>query len=202
MISWQSYENLKKEFGYRSSWAIWAAPKKGDWTKKDSVSDMNIFLDEKKLIHALNDDYIFVGLNPAVHDHVPHIQMAWENFHSSDNKRSQDYKLRYALHDTPYWGSFMTDVFTKIVDTDSTSAMKKVTDRATADSINSLLHIKERLGGKAVIVAMGTKAYKVLKRHLPVDIELMKIYHYAARVNLDEYRKKVLDALSNQVCNK
>ena len=199
MISWQCYEDLKTEFGYNSSWAIWAVPKSGNWKSKDSVADMTPFQDEKELIQSLNGNYIFVGLNPAVHNHVPHSLMVWENFHSSDAKRSQDYKLRYALQGTQYWGSFITDIYTGIADTDSASAMKKVTGKATADSIGNLLRIREILGGKAVIVAMGTKAHAILKKNLPTGIELKVITHYSAYVNIDDYRKNVLQQLGTQV---
>lgn len=192
----KTYEALREEFGFTSSWAIWETPVNGNWKGKDSVSDMTPFLNEETLIRSLNDKYIFVGLNPAVHDHVPHSVLPWENFHSGDARRSQDYKLRYALHGTEYWGAFMTDIYTGIADTNSTSAMKKVTDRATNESIQNVLRIRTLLGNKAIIVAMGTKAYDVLIKNLPSDIGIKMIMHYSAYVNLDVYREKVLKQLS------
>ena len=37
-------------------------------------------------------------------------QGVWSNFHSDDNKRQNDYKLRFALMGTHFWGSYITDV--------------------------------------------------------------------------------------------
>ena len=158
---------------------------------------MELFSDEEKLLASLNGDYIFVGLNPAAHEYTPHVIVPWENFHSSNIKRSQDYKLRYALRGTKYWGAFITDIYPEIVDTDSASAMKKATKTATKESINNVLRIREILGGTATIVALGTKAHAVLKKHLPKDVELKKIMHFSAYVNIEDYRSKVLIQLED-----
>ena len=34
---------------------------------------------------------------------------SFSNFHSSSST-AQDYKIRYALKDTKFWGSYMTDI--------------------------------------------------------------------------------------------
>lgn len=191
MLNFDIYMKLREEFGYTSSWAVWAAPKSGNWKSKDNVFNMTPFHNETELLKSLNGDYIFVGLNPAVHDQKDHSVEVWENFHSSDAKKSQDYKLRYALKDTMYWGAFITDVYTGIADTYSDSTMKKVTKSATLESMVNVLRIREILGGHATIVAMGTKAHAVLKKNLPEDIELKMITHYSAYVNIDNYRDTV-----------
>lgn len=147
------------------------------------------------MIKQLNDSYIFVGLNPAAHDQAAQSIQPWGNFHSGDKKRSQDYKLRYALCGTEYWGAFITDVYPEIIDTDSNSTMKKVTLKGTEDSVKTILDIWQLLGERATIVAIGNKAYSVLRKWLPTDIVLKKIRHYSSRMNIDQYKETVLQQL-------
>ena len=191
MISKAIYDILKTEFGNTSSWTVWACPANGKWETKDSVSDMSPFQDEAALINNLNGDYIFVGLNPSNHDHLQP-QGVWENFHSSDTRKSQDYKLRYALRDTKYSGCFMTDLYTKVKEKDSTKAVKSVTYSDTQESVETLLRIRDLLGGSATIVAMGGKVYNILKKALPKEISVKRITHYAAYINIKKYREEVL----------
>lgn len=54
---------------------------------------------------------------------------SWANFHSDDNKRQNDFKLRYALMDTPYWGSYITDVIKSHFDTISTNVVKDISKK-------------------------------------------------------------------------
>lgn len=42
-----------------------------------------------------------------------YLRKAWQNFHSS-YKHQKDYKLRFALTDTKFWGSYITD-FIKVI---------------------------------------------------------------------------------------
>lgn len=142
----------------------------------------------------LTEEYIFVGLNPARHDAVDTGE-PWGAFHSGDLRRAQDYKLRYALRHTKYWGSFMTDIYTDIIETNAKQAISKTTTQMTSKSINELLEIRSILGGHSIIVAMGNKAYQILSKQLPTDVLLKKIKHYSSFVNIDEYRSQILDQL-------
>lgn len=186
---------IENEYGLTSSWAIWAPPSNGDWSTKDSVGDLTPLHDIRRLQEQVNDEYIFVGLNPAEHNHSDAAKQVWGNFHSDDLRRAQDYKLRYALRDTPYWGSFMTDVYSGIVDTNANSAVKKATSTDTEQSIKDILRIRDLLGGKSTVVAMGSKAYAILKKTLPSDVCLKRITHYSSYVGLEKYREDVLHQL-------
>ena len=199
MISQETYITLLNEFGFSSSWTAWSAPANGNWKSKDSVSDMSLFTDADKITTVLNGNYIFAGLNPSVHDIAAYQVVAWDNFHSSDTKRSQDYKLRYALRGTKYWGSFITDVYSGIAEVNSNAAMRKVTESKTNESVEKILCIREILGGTATIVAIGNKAFSVLKKNLPSDIELKKITHYSSYVNIEKYRDMVLQQLGEEI---
>lgn len=196
MIEQKVFDTLTEEFGHSASWTVWSEPANGNWKSKDSISDMTLFSDKKNLINILNQDYIFVGLNPAVHADGSYKRCKWDHFHSSDTKRSQDYKLRYALRGTKYWGSLITDIYPEIRDTDSDNAMRKVTNDSTYQSVERILRIREMLGGIATVVAIGNKSFSVLSKSLPNDVELKKITHYSSYVNIDEYRQMVLQQLN------
>ena len=58
--------------------------------------------------NKLNDKYVFVALNWAG-THGVQEDKPWKNFHSSYPYQN-DFKLRYALMDTPFWGSYITDI--------------------------------------------------------------------------------------------
>ena len=194
MVSRKVFDKLKELYGTTSSWTIWAEPVNGNWKTKDAVSDMTPFKEEDELIGSLNGDYIFVALNPAVHN-LLHPQSVWENFHSNDSRRSQDYKLRYALYGTDYWGSFITDLYVDIHDTNSGSAMGMVTNARTRAAIDDLCYIRELLGGHATIIALGGKTYTVLKKNLPEGVLLKKIMHYSNYINPEKYRENVQNGL-------
>lgn len=209
MIAREAFETLKEEFGLGSSWAVWATLPDEEMKGKTAVEDLTPFEDEDALLGVLNGDYIFVGLNPAVHDNdwaserTPGNPVYWTNFHSGDKRRAQDYKLRYAFFDTPYWGSFMTDIYTAIADTDAASALKRTTPEMTEQSVRTILRIREILGGSATIVAMGNRAHRILAdycgKHPELDIPLKRIRHASAFGGAARYREKVLSQLGGSV---
>ncbi len=196
MISKEQYDTLSKQYGSTSSWTIWATPNNDLWKTKSNISDVSFFQNQD-IIEYLSPDYIFVGQNPADHTDSDKYTELWKNFHSGDTKRSQDYKLRYALKDTKYWGCFITDIYPSVIETDSNCAMRKTNKVMTTESIERLLQARTILGGHAVIVAIGGKAYQILKKELrEKNVCLKKITHYSYRINIDKYRQSVLTDLS------
>lgn len=107
MISKETYELMKSKYGIVGSWAIWTPP--GD-TPKSNTHDM-AWLNKENLLDTLDTGFVFVGLNwSSTHgDQTKGGELAWSNFHSS-YAYQHDYKLRYAVTDTRYWGSYMTDL--------------------------------------------------------------------------------------------
>jgi hypothetical protein len=75
---------------------------------------MSVF-DDVELLKVLNTKYIFVGLNIS-RDIIDTV--AWSNFHDP-RPEAMDFKIRYALKDTPLWGSYMTDTFKDLQEKDS-----------------------------------------------------------------------------------
>ena len=107
MISQKVYDELNKRYSDVASWAVWSPV--GE-KHKSNTGDMTVF-DNKDLLSVLKADVVFVGLNASVHEEREDgYTGSWRMFHSDDNKRQRDFKLRFALKDTPYWGSYMTDI--------------------------------------------------------------------------------------------
>ena len=202
MVSMSVYNQLKKEYGKESSWAIWSDPDGGNWNGKSNVESMSWASDEKKLVQHLNSNYIFVAYNPARRD-ASEDAVIWKNFHSGDNaqdrRRAQDYKLRKALFDTDYWGSFITDLYSGIIETNSDKARQRITSEDKVNAIEKIKSIRNVLGGNAVIVAIGNKAFRDMYKPLhEAGIPLKKIKHYASFINQDIYRNEVIKALSEE----
>ena len=76
-------------------------------TPKSNTGDMSIF-DDENICNYLNNKYVFVGLN-ASNTHGIQEQLPWKNFHDSCINQN-DFKLRYALINTKFWGSYITDI--------------------------------------------------------------------------------------------
>ena len=103
MISQEKYNEIKSKFGHYASWGLWA--EKG-LKPKDNVGDISVLDPEQNtnLLNILNPNVILVGLNIS-----GRIKTPLGNFHSP-NSRSQDYKIRHAIENSAYWGSYMTDI--------------------------------------------------------------------------------------------
>ena len=173
MIDKDTYERMKRFSDLGGSWAIWEMPKKGEGVKSN-VGSMSIF-NQPDIHERLNSDYVFVGLNGARHDSSN--VFYWRNFHSTDNKRQQDYKLRYALYGTKYWGSYMTDAIKCLKETDSSKVRLAIDEEIVHDE--TLRGKLDALGGDTVLVGMGIKSYAFLKRHFGGTRKFVQIMHYS-----------------------
>lgn len=189
MIEPNTYEQMKQFSKAGGSWAIWEMPQDGEGPKA-RVGDLSVF-ERPDILEQLNGDYVFVGLNQSKQESCV-ASALWRNFHSIDNKRQQDYKLRYALYGTKYWGAYMTDAIKNLVETDSS----KVQLTKVEGQIQSLRKELNALGGNPVLVGMGGKAFNFLNRYLGKDYSVVGIKHYACYVNKDKYRVEVLNNLS------
>lgn len=195
MISLETYEALRAEYGERASWAVWTMP--GD-RPKSNTGDLSLF-SSPSICDILHNDYVLVALNRAVHgDGSQGACRTWGNFHSEDNRRQNDYKLRHALSDTPLWGAYITDIL-EMEETDSSCVMKRVKNEPewVSENVLRLRHELSLLGGDPVLVAVGNDAHWLLQEHLGKDFNIVKIPHYASRAanNKDVYKQIVIDAI-------
>lgn len=194
MISKDSYEKLKNEYGDISSWTIWELP-----TNNAKSNTSNIcFFDDNDITSKLNNKYVFVGLN-ASSTHGIQQTKAWINFHSS-YRYQNDYKLRYALMETRFWGSYITDVIKHYPEVDSAKVMKylKQHNDVIENNINDFKREIAILSkNKPILIAIGTDSFNILNAYLSNEYKIVKIPHYSMHISKEDYRDRVLKELSN-----
>ena len=199
MIEKDVYETLKEKYGNIASWAVWQWPKD---SIKSGMRDVSMF-EENEILETLNPSYVFVGLNGSgVHDDYMDMEMPWHNFHSS-NPHGNDFKLRFALMDTPYWGAYITDAIKGLQEVDSGKVEEYLKKHPEEEKKNLelLKQELELLGTHPVIIAMGGKSYQLVQKYLGSQYNVKKILHYSYTIGKEEYRKHVLSVLSEGESN-
>jgi hypothetical protein len=195
MISRENYEKLEKLYGDVASWAIWKEP---NVTPKSNTSDLSVF-DDLNLLQVLNPQYVFVGLNASsTHgERRDGANRSWMNFHS-DYARQNDYKLRYALMYTPYWGGYITDVIKKYPEVDSGKVREYLSTHPSVirQNISEFEQELALLGKDPLLIAMGGATYEILKNNLGSKYRITQIKHYSFTIGKEDYRDDVLDILS------
>ena len=146
----------------------------------------------KNLLSELNPNVVLVALNFSEDvNHKP-----FENFHAGG--KFQDYKTRYAIRDSPYWGGYMTDIIKNHPEKKSDGLVKylKTHPDEVQSNVESFRQELRDIGANTKLVAFGKAVHDILKKNLP-EFEIVKIPHYAAQNynNKDEYRKRV-----RQIC--
>ena len=184
-----TFLEIKNNHGDCGSWAIWGEEEE---TPKSNIGDLSI-LDptlNTKLLAQLKPEIVFVGLNFSTMENVE----SFSNFHSSSST-AQDYKIRYALKDTKFWGSYMTDIIKNFPEKHSNLMMDVLNKDYTLEKKNVDIFIQElevlNVQNKKII-AFGGDAYKILKRNLGDMFDIQKITHYAHFINKENYRKELL----------
>ena len=103
MFDEKQFEFITKKYGHYASWALWADEGK---KPKDNIGDISI-LDiqkNKDLLKQIKPHVILVGLNIS-----RRIERPLASFHDP-RPHGMDYKIRYALKNTHYYGAYMTDI--------------------------------------------------------------------------------------------
>ena len=113
-ISQEKFQEIRSLYGHVSSWAIWK-DKDDNGKEKSNVSDITLFNTTNDL---LNQNIVFVGLNISKKILIP-----FSNFHSISS-RSHDYKIRYAVKNTRFYGAYMTDIIKDFEEKVSGNVMK------------------------------------------------------------------------------
>jgi len=188
MIDSKKFEFIKKKYGYYASWAIWA--EEGE-KPKSNIGDLTILDPQKNknLFFQLNPNVVFVGLNIS----RGAIEVPFANFHDK-RPEATDYKIRYALRGSPFWGGYMTDI---IKDFDQKSSGKVVSYlRANKsfeeENVNSFRKELEDLGGEnPTIIAFGKDSYNILIRNLKHEYKILKVPHYANYTSKENYREQI-----------
>jgi hypothetical protein len=192
MIDKAKFEFIKDKYGHYASWAIWA--QEGE-KPKDNVGDISIFdiAKDDSFLQLLKPNIILVGLNISSRP----IDGTLGNFHDRRSE-AQDYKIRYALKDTPLWGAYMTDIIKDFEQKVSGKVMSHLRKNKSFEEENVKTfrgELSDLEVDNPTIVAFGEDAYKILKRNFNKEYIIHKIPHYSMYIAKEKYRKKVKSAL-------
>jgi hypothetical protein len=187
MFDKRQFEFIAQEYGHYASWAVWADEGK---KPKENIGDLSIFDIEKntELLKQLQPHIIFVGLNIS-----RRIEKPLGNFHDP-RPYAMDYKIRYALKNTPYYGAYMTDIIKDFEQKISGNVMSYIKGNRIFESNNIEIFRKEINDlhvNKPKIIAFGNDAYKILFMNLSREYNIIKIPHYSHQISKEKYKEEV-----------
>lgn len=195
MISINVFNKSRERFGHFASWAVWA--EEGE-SPKSNIDDLSVLNPDKnsKLLEVLHGNSILLGLNIS-----RRIERPFGNFHDP-MPQATDFKIRYGLKDTPYWGSYMTDVIKDFEEKASGKMMSflKKDKEFERENIEKLRQEIRILGfTNPVLVTFGKDAEAIVKRNLGHEFQIVRIPHYANYCSKEEYRSQVLEIIQQQI---
>ena len=181
-ITLDKFTEIKNKYGSMSSWAIW---KEQEDTIKSGISDISFFENPTDItLNILNPNIILVGLN--ISQYIPKL---FNNFHS-DYTFAQDYKIRYAIKNTMFYGAYMTDIIKDFEEKVAGNLMKYLSKNKIFEKENIDKFEKEliNIGAKdPIIIAFGNDSYKILKRNLN-KYKIYKVTHYSHFISKEKLR--------------
>ena len=197
MISIAKFAEIREGFGHFASWAVWAD--EGE-NPKENIGDLSVLNPSvnPKLLDSLHGHSILVGLNIS-----RQIVRPLGNFHDP-RSIATDFKIRHALKNTSYWGSYMTDIIKDFEEKASGKMMQFLKDNREfeKENVRRLRDEIELLGfSKPVLVTFGKDAELIAKRNLGEEFTIVGIPHYASYVSKENYRLRVCEALPYLTCN-
>jgi hypothetical protein len=196
MIDHTKFEFIKKKHGYYASWAIWADVGK---KPKDNVGNIGVF-DVKNnagLLQQLNPNIILVGLNVS----RGLIEVPLANFHDTRSV-AMDFKIRYALSGSPFWGAYMTDIIKDYNRKESGKVMSFLRTHKPFEKENARLfreEIKDLGSSNPTIIAFGKDAHTILTRNFSNEYNIFKIPHYSKFSSKEKYKEEVSCVLQSAI---
>jgi hypothetical protein len=189
----QQFENIKQKHGGYASWAVWADALE---KPKSNMGNVSHFKSES-VLSLLKNDVVMVGLNISRPVSEP-----FSNFHDS-NPRANDFKIRYAFKDSPYYGAYMTDIIKFLEEVDSKCVMKYLKERPGTIQQNLRTFRAEMHDLKAtspVILAFGKNTHKILSANLNTNEyrKLIKLTHYSHQIGKEAYKQAVFKEIESQ----
>ena len=185
MVDHVHFERLKSKYGYWASWAIWA--EEGD-LPKNNVGSLDVF-EKPDCLRQLNPHVVFVGLNISRGS----IRAPLANFHDI-RPEATDFKIRYALKDSPWWGGYMTDIIKDFDEKSSGAVVRYLREHKSFEEENAEIFRGELddLGTTdPLIIAFGRDAHSVLLRQFGDRYRIARIPHYAVFSSKESYRKEL-----------
>jgi hypothetical protein len=197
LITIETYNKIKEQYGHISSWALWV--EHVNIRSKMDMDDISFFENPSQTtLNLLNPNIVLVGLNIS-----EKIARVFGNFHP-DKTSAQDYKTRFALQGTMFWGAYMTDIIKSYEEKISGNLMKYLSRNKDFEKTNVKMFEQELLdiGSKnTIIVAFGNDSYNILKRNLKDKYIIYKVPHYSSFIKLDTLRLAFTDLENNIKCS-
>ena len=190
MITSERFDLVKEKYAFYSSWAIWA---QAGEKPKSNIGDLSV-LDPNQnpsLLSQLNPEIVFLALNISRGD----IIHPFGNFHDARSEAT-DYKIRFALQDSIYWGGYMTDI---IKDFDEKHSGKVISYLKKHENIihKNIDQFKKELSdigsNNPILISFGNDVFNILNKYLKKDFKVLKVPHYASYISKENYRKKFQD---------
>ena len=105
-----------------------------------------------------------------------------------------DFKIRYALRGSPFWGAYMTDIikdFDQKVSGKVWSYLRKDKQFEIENAELFREEVNDVANHNPTIIAFGEVAYRILMRNFRDDYEILKIPHYSMYCSKEKYREEV-----------
>jgi len=194
MVDRETFDRIKEKHGLYASWAVWSKP---GGKPKSHQGDLTVLDPDGNpaLLGMLRSDVVMVGLNLST-DQPPPLG----NFHSA-KPEGQDYKIRFAFTDTPFYGAYMTDIIKGVVMLKSGNLMRYLAAHpdVVAESVELLRQEFDNLKSKSpTVIAFGGSAHLLAAKHLPANrySRLVRVTHYSRYISQTAYRERVLSELA------
>jgi hypothetical protein len=198
MVDRERYERIKERHGLYASWAVWAAP---GATPKSNIGDLSVLDPDRNptLLETLRTDIIMLGLNisrPGI------VVEPFRNFHDASS-RGQDYKIRYAFSNTPYWGAYMSDFIKDVVMLERGSMMRYVRANPSLvrNNMERLVAELNDLGcGRPTVLTFGDDTSRLVAQSVPHTLysRLVPLMHYSNYISKEVYRLDTLSRLGSR----
>ncbi len=194
MITKEHYIEIADKYGTFASWAVWA--EQGS-KPKSNIGDISIF-DYKtnpKILEQLKPNTVMVGLNFSRKID----KQVFVNFHDS-RPQGQDYKIRHAFRNTPFYGAYMTDIIKDFEEKASGNVLSYLRQNPDFEAQNVRLFESEMTDLRSdnlFIIAFGNISYDILVRHFSNRYKIAKVPHYSNHISAENYREQVLAVLSD-----
>ena len=177
------FKKLTLQYGFCSSWAIWQ--KEGN-TPKSNIGDISVLEPTNELLKMLKPQIVIVGLNFSDRE----VNTPLGNFHDP-NPKATDFKLRYAIKDTPYWGAYMTDLIKNYKEKDSSKLMSYVSKNQDFLEANIKVFKRELADleiNNKLIITLGRDVHRLMQKDFK-SYKILNVPHYANYMSKEKYRE-------------
>jgi len=187
MITREKFDFILEKYGHWASWAVWAEQEPNK--PKSNLGDLTILDPQKNksLLEQINPNVVIVALNFS--DGA--VKFPLGNFHDN-NSVGTAFKLRYALKNTPLWGSYLTDIIKDYDQKESGKVVSYLSSNKSIERKNVEIfreELKDLGSERPIIMALGNAVYEILKSNLGEEYEILKVPHYASYINKEKYRE-------------